>query len=98
MKPIKTDRTNFTYKGPTPDVMDLPVERATVDGAETKSGSLDGAGVVFSVWEPSPEEREFVARGGNIKLGIYGMEPIPPVSLQIVHEGMAEYTKGNRDD
>lgn len=36
----------------------------------------------------SLEEREFVARGADIKLGIYGMEPIPPVSLQIVHEGM----------
>ena len=86
MKPIKTNRSNFTYRGPTPDIMDLPCERARLEG-----GPQDGGSAVYSVWEPSPEEREFVARGGNIKLGIYGMEPIPPVSLQIVHEGMPEW-------
>lgn len=86
MRPIKTDRSNFTYKGPTPDIMDLPCERATCPGG----GAMDGGRVVYSVWEPSEEERAFVARGGNIKLGIYAMEPIPPVSLQIVHEKEAE--------
>lgn len=83
MRPIKTNRSNFTYRGPTPDIMDLPCERTRIEG-----GPEDGLGVVYSVWEPTDEEREFVARGGNIKLGIWGMEPIPPVSLQIVHEGM----------
>lgn len=86
MKPIKTKRTNITYRGPTPDIMDLPCERALVDSSEQAPG-LDEGRVVFSIWEPSPEERDFVARTNNIKLGIYGMEPIPPVQLSIVHEG-----------
>ncbi len=85
MKPIKTNRSNFTYRGPTPDIMDLPCERTQIEG-----GGQDGALVTYSVWELAPEEREFVARGGNIKLGIFYAHPIPPVSLQIVHEGMAE--------
>jgi hypothetical protein len=82
MKPIRTKRSNFTYRGPTSGIGDLPCERTDeeIGGHRYR--------VVYSVWEPTPEEREFVAKGGNIKLGIVGMEPIPPVSLQIVHEGM----------
>lgn len=83
MKVIRTDRSNFTYRGPG-EIDDLPCERTQIVG-----GSIDGLGVVYSVWELTPEEREFVARGGNIKLGVIGMEPVPPVSLQIVHEGMS---------
>lgn len=93
MKPIKTSQSNFVYKGPVPDIGDLPCERAQVEG-----GGIDGAGVVYSVWELSPEEREFVARGGNLKLGIIGCEPIPPVSLQIVHEGMAEHPSSVKEE
>ncbi len=85
MRPIKTSRSNFTYTGPTPDIMDLPCERTQIEG-----GGQDGAPVTFSVWELTEEEREFVARGGNIKLGIFYAHPIPPVSLQIVHERMPE--------
>lgn len=84
MRPIETERTNLVYgAGDNPGVVDLPCERAVIEG-----GGLDGAGVIYSVWEFSEEEREFVARGGNLKVGIVGMEPIPPVSLQVVHEGM----------
>jgi hypothetical protein len=38
---------------------------------------------VYSVWTFTPEEREYIARGANLVLGIVGMEPIPPVSLSL---------------
>lgn len=68
MRPIKTERSNFTYKGPTPDILDLPCRRED--------------GVVYSTWFLSDEERIAIAEGSNIELAIYH-EPIPPVSLAI---------------
>lgn len=70
MKPIRTAQTTFDYKGPTPDIGDLPCYRE------------DGA--VWSVWEFTDEERRFIADGGNVKLGIFYTEPIPPVALEVV--------------
>jgi hypothetical protein len=35
-----------------------------------------------------------VANRGNLKRGIYGMEPMPPVSLQIVDERSTEVDVG----
>lgn len=80
MEPIKTDNTNAVYIGisEAPEVMDLPCERE-VDSQGSQV-------VVHSVWCLSPEEREAIARGENIKLGIYTHTPIPPVSLQVVDE------------
>ena len=68
MKPVRTERSNFTYRGPTADIKDLPCRRE------------DGG--VYSTWELSPWERIAIAEGANIELGIYH-EPIPPVSLAI---------------
>jgi hypothetical protein len=69
MQPIRTERSNFTYLGPTPDIGDLPCRREP--------------GVVYSTWELTPEERIAIGEGANIELGIYHVEPIPPVSLAI---------------
>lgn len=69
MQPVRTERSNFTYRGPTPDIGDLPCRRES--------------GVVYSTWRLSPEERIAIAEGANIELGIWYMEPIPPVSLAI---------------
>lgn len=68
MQPVKTKRSNFVYKGSTPNILDLPCRREY--------------GVVYSTWELSHEERIAIAEGANIELGIY-YEPIPPVSLAI---------------
>lgn len=68
MKPVRTERSNFTYFGPSPEVGDLPCRRE--------------GGVVYSTWELSSDERIAVAEGANIELGIWH-EPIPPVSLAI---------------
>jgi hypothetical protein len=70
MQPIKTNEANYTYLGPTPEIADLPCR---INGHDT-----------FAAWEPTDEERALIAAGGHIRLGIYGMRPIPPVSLEIV--------------
>lgn len=71
MEPIRTPSTNFVYTGPTPDIGDLPCQRVA-------------PGDIRSVWAFTDDERGQIASGANIELGIYGMEPIPPVSLQVV--------------
>lgn len=70
MEPIRANETNFVYRGPTPEIADLPCRK---EGADT-----------FSIWELTDQERIDIALGANIRLGIYGMQPIPPVSLQAV--------------
>ena len=45
-----------------------------------------GAFAVFMEWQPDPGERALIADGALIRLGIYGMEPIPPVSLGVSTE------------
>jgi hypothetical protein len=71
MEPIKRSTHNFVYRGPTPDIGDLSCER--------------GGGVVRSHWQPSEEELAVLNEGGSVELGIWGMEPIPPVSLGVRH-------------
>jgi hypothetical protein len=68
--PVRTNRSNFVYRGPTPDIGDAWVERRR-------------PGEVYMTWVPSDEEREAIAAGGLIELGIYGREPISPVSLGV---------------
>lgn len=71
MRPVRTEQSNFTYLGPTPAVADLPCRRE--------------AGRVYSVWQPTDEEREMIANGAQIELGVTG-EPHPPVSFAIVDQ------------
>lgn len=72
MKPIQTANSNFVYLGPRGDIGNLPCQRAP--------------GVVLSVWELTDAERIMIANGAQVRLGIYGVEPIPPVMLDIVNE------------
>lgn len=73
MTPVRTKESNFVYLGPTDEIADLPCR---VEGTTT-----------FSIWALTDEEREAIAAGGNIRLGIFGAVPIPPVSLGVVHDG-----------
>jgi len=78
VNPVKTDRSNFVYLGPRPDIGDAWVERTAVQ----MEGTL--VPVVYMDWQPTAEERKAIARGkGVVRLGIWGMEPIPPVSLEV---------------
>lgn len=72
MIPVRTRGSNFVYRGPTPDVGDAWTERRD--------------GRVYLAWQPSAEEREAIAAGALIELGI-SQEPIPPVSLGISDVG-----------
>ena len=78
MRPIRTRKTTGIYGAPLgheKEIGGLPYYRE-------KSGVGEGTQVV-SVWTFSPEERDYIARGANLVLGILGMEPIPPVSLSL---------------
>jgi len=77
MNPVRTERSNAVYRGPTVDIGDAWVERATV---KLPSGPVN---VVYMDWLPKPEELELIRTGAVVRLGIWGMEPIPPVSMQI---------------
>lgn len=59
MIPARTARSNFVYRGPTPDIGDAWVERVPADR------------VVYIEWQPSPFELELLAAGGLIRLGIW---------------------------
>jgi hypothetical protein len=70
MKPITTPETNFNYRGPTPDIGDLPCHRAR-------------PGLILSEWDLTKAERLAIMRGARVELGIH-TEPIPPVQLSVV--------------
>lgn len=77
MKPIKPSNSNFTYTAP-----------PGMDNCEDLHVYVqhhDGCRIISSVWEPSPEERALIARGGNIQLNVFG-EGHPVVSLQALGE------------
>jgi hypothetical protein len=76
--PIRTRKTTGIYGAP-------PGLEAQIGGLpyyRQKTGIGDSTEVV-SVWTFTPEERDYIARGANLVLGIVGMEPIPPVSLSL---------------
>jgi hypothetical protein len=73
MKPVRTTNHNFVYRGPQEGISDLWVERKPVSHQ------------VLSSWKPEEWEIKMLADGSHvIELGIYGMEPIPPVSVAVV--------------
>jgi hypothetical protein len=76
-EPIRTRKTTGIYGAPLgyeAEVGGLPYYREKAIGDTSQ---------VVSVWKFSPEERDYIARGANLVLGIVGMEPIPPVSLSL---------------
>jgi hypothetical protein len=70
---VKNLWCNFTYLGNGADIGDLPCRRELVDGVN----------VVRAYYKPDADDLEELNRGGTIVLGIWGCEPIPPVSLGI---------------
>ena len=86
MLPIRTEKTTDTLAGPSgqPSVQDLPIDRTTVE-----SGPLEGAVVLYSVWEPSEEERKLISEGAYVLLGIYAPGH-PVVSVGVTTERKVE--------
>jgi hypothetical protein len=75
---VRTNRSNAVYRGPTVDIGDAWVERQ-----RTTTPAGVPVIVVWMDWQPSDEELLALRSGGLVRLGIWGMEPIPPVSLDV---------------
>ena len=73
MKPIETSTTNCILKGPSPDVMDLPVTRINFE---------DGISVVESCWQLSEEELKEIIQSGKIYFSVWGTTH-PPICLRV---------------
>jgi hypothetical protein len=76
MRPIRTplcDTVDMPPRGAA-DVAPLPSWRETNE---------HGVTAVFSVWEPTDAEREWIAHGSNTLVGVFS-DPPPPISLGIV--------------
>lgn len=71
MKVIKTENCNMVYRGPEPGIGDLPCERRVMDG--------HGRTAIFATWALSDADRKAIAEGANVEVGLYYVEPIPPV-------------------
>lgn len=74
MHPIKHDSSNMVYRGPTPDIGDLWVQRVEPHQIRV-------------VYDLTDHDRELIAAGGRIELAMY-YEPIPPISMAVLPEGM----------
>lgn len=71
MRPIRHEGSNFVYRGPSDEVGDLWVQRQPVIGC------------VEVIYELTDDDRQTIAEGGFIRLGIW-TEPIPPVSMAVI--------------
>lgn len=74
MRPVKHAAADVVYRGPTAEIGDLWCMR-------------EQPGVIVVVYELDDQDRERLAVGGRIMLGIH-TEPIPPISMQVIDEGM----------
>jgi hypothetical protein len=79
VQPVKHAGCNFVYRGPRADIGDLHVARVPVAGGI----------VVEVVYELDDHDRQLIAEGGRIRLGIFN-EPIPPVSMTVLPEEMCQ--------
>lgn len=82
MIPIQTEHSNHPLRGDGADVGDMWAEIGTIAGP----GSIDGAHYVAEVWEPTPEERQAIAAGANIKVKMLFVLKVPPVMVETTTE------------
>jgi hypothetical protein len=79
MEPITTAETNMNY------VAQLGISEDEIGNLPCARLIEHGMRGIYSVWELTDDERKRIAEGDNIRLGIIGQEPIPPVSLGVTH-------------
>lgn len=77
MHPVKTDRADFVYRGPTENIGDLWVERDLLSG------------VVRTTYDFTDGERAEIAAGGRLELAIFTM-PIPPIAMCVLNKEDSE--------
>lgn len=76
MKPVKHAGASIVYRGDGDKIGDLWCMRQ-------KPGHID------IVYEFDDKERQMIAEGGRILIGIHH-EPIPPISMQVMPQGFCE--------
>jgi hypothetical protein len=76
MRPVKHAGADVVYSGPSPEIGDLWCMR-------------DEPGLIRVVYELDDNDREMIAAGGRVFLGIW-TEPIPPISMQVIPEEMCQ--------
>jgi hypothetical protein len=77
MKPIKTERFDGVYGAPKnfeEEIGGLPYYRVANEYFEVSE--------IFSVWEPTEEERRKIFEGSNILISQLG-EPIRPMAVEL---------------
>jgi hypothetical protein len=74
---IKTPFTNSTLRGPAEDIGDLECE-LTVYTSEVTGESI----CTDSAWEPDEHQRDLLAAGAHIRLGVW-QHPIPPLMVSL---------------
>ena len=79
MEAVKTAESNHNF-GPPQGYSESQIGNLPCCFEETEYGRF-----VFSVWEPTPEERQAIANGQNIRLGVGWIGAFPPVSLGTTH-------------
>jgi hypothetical protein len=80
MKPVKTENSNHNFgppHGKEGEIGDLPCQRVDHD---------DGTRTYFSTWELNDADRQAIANGENLQLGVAWIGAFPPISLGITHE------------
>lgn len=78
-RPVRTIRTNHGWGAPSGkenEIGLLPVEKVTHE---------DGSEVHYSVWEFSDAERQAIANGYNLQIGVHWVGVMPPISVGVVH-------------
>lgn len=80
MRPIKTLLSNHNF-GPPTNVTDGSIGDLPCEIVETDRGRY-----VYSVWELSDDDRQGIANGWNIRLGVGWIGGYPPTSLGVTHE------------
>jgi hypothetical protein len=74
MQPVKHAGSNVVYRGNGDNIGDLWVQRIE-------------PGRIEILYEPTDDERQMLADGGRVVLGIWN-EPMPPVSVRAAHKDM----------
>jgi hypothetical protein len=81
VKPVTTENTDTNYV--------LPDGTAENDLPAYQMILPDGKVIICSVWEPTAEERNHIARGLNVRLVVWGTAQ-PPVTLDLTDERVVE--------
>ncbi len=86
MKPVRTLYSNHNFGPP-------PGHEGVIDDLPCQIVEEPGFKEIRSVWELSQQDRDAIANGCNLVLGIGWIGAFPPVSLGVAHvPGLIDFT------